>query len=91
MASAPVRPNCATLNSSRTGPWPRVSTSTTAGPTTIAVTRSDGSASSSPSTSGISDSDSECLVPRMCAWATNASVAAKPAASAHQGMRSSDS
>ena len=48
-----------------------------------------GAASSRPSTSGSSDSDSECALPRTCAWITNSSVAAKPAASAHHGIRTS--
>ena len=86
VASAAVRANWARLNSSRTGPWPRVHTSTTAGPTIIASMRSCGAASSSPRTSGSSDSDSECALPRTCAWMTNTSVAAKPAASAHHGI-----
>ena len=89
VASAAVRPNWARLKSSRTGLWPRVQTSTTAGPTIIASTRSCGAASSRPSTSGSSDSDSECALPRTCAWITNSSVAAKPAASAHHGIRTS--
>ena len=88
-ASAAVSPNWARLKNSRVGLWPRVQTSTTAGPAIIASTRSLGEASSRPSTSGSSDSDSECALPRTCAWITNSSVAAKPAASAHHGMRTS--
>ena len=65
------------VEESRIGECPRVSTSTTAGPTTCAITRSCGAASSSPSTSGSSESDSECALPRTCAWTTNSSVAAK--------------
>ena len=36
-------------------------------------------------TSGSSESESVCALPRTCAWMTKTSVAAKPAASAHHG------
>ena len=51
------------------------------------MTRSDGIARSRPATSGSSESESVCALPRTCAWMTKISVAAKAAASAHHGMR----
>ena len=81
-----VRPNCARLNNSLSGECPRVNASTSAGPTTCASTSSCGEASSRPRISGSSEIDSECALPRTCAWTTNSSVAANPAASAHHGL-----
>ena len=81
-----VSPNWARLKSSFSGEWPRVSASTTAGPSTCASTSSCGVASSRPRISGSSEIDSECALPRTWAWTTNSSVAANAAASAHHGM-----
>jgi hypothetical protein len=85
--SVAVRANCATLNATLTGALPRANNSTTNGPATWATISSVGAPSSRPTTNGSSDSDSVCALPRMCAWTTKTSVAAKPIASAHQGTR----
>src|SRR3954451_23450923 len=91
VASVAVSANWARLNASRVNPCPRVNSRTISGPTTVATIRSLGLASSRPSTSGTSDSDSECALPRTCAWITNASATAKPAASAHHGIETAAS
>ena len=84
--SVAVSANCATLNATFTGALPRTKRSTTIGPATWAMTSSCGAASSRPATSGSSESESVCALPRMCAWTTKTSVAANPIASAHHGM-----
>ena len=84
--SVAVSANCATLKAILTGAVPRVNSRTTSGPRICASTRSCGVASSSPMTSGISESDSVCALPRMCAWMTKTSVAANASASPHHGI-----
>jgi hypothetical protein len=84
--SVAVSANCATLNATFTGALPRTNSSTAIGPTTCAMISSCGAASSRPATSGSSDSESVCALPRMWAWTTKTSVAANPTASAHHGI-----
>ena len=83
--SVAVSANCATLNATLTGALRRTKSSTTIGPTTCAMIRSCGAASSRPTTSGSSESESVCALPRMWAWMTKTSVGGEAAASAHQG------
>ena len=85
--SVAVSANCARLNATFTGAQERTNSSTRIGPATWAITSSCGAASSRPTTSGSSDSDSVCELPRMWAWMTKTSAAAKPTASAHHGTR----
>ncbi len=73
------------LKATLIGSVPRTHSSTSSGPSTWAKISSVGSPSSRPMTSGISESDSVCALPRTWAWMTKTSVAAKPAASAHHG------
>ena len=68
-----------------TGALRRTKTSTTSGPTTCAITSSCGVARRRPTTSGSSESESVCALPRMWAWMTKTSAAANATASAHQG------
>jgi hypothetical protein len=84
--SVAVSANCATLNATFTGALPRTNSNTAIGPTTCATTSACGVASSRPATSGSSESESVCALPRRWAWTTKISVAANPIASAHHGM-----
>ena len=83
--SVAVRANCARLNATLAGDRPRTKRRMSAGPAICATIRSCGVASSRPATSGSSESESVCALPRKWAWMTKTSVTANAAASAHHG------
>ena len=88
-ASAPPSQKSVTLKATLTGDWPRLTISTTIGPSRMPSSIAHGSAKMSPKTSGSSLSEKMWTLRRNSTWTTHSSATANAAASSHQPGRGS--
>src|SRR3954453_17780441 len=86
-ARAPPSQNSATLKATLTGDWPRLTTSTTIGPSRMPSSIAHGSAKMRPKTSGSSLSEKMWTLRRNSTCTTHSSATAKAPASSHHAGR----
>ena len=87
-ARAPPSQKSVTLKATLTGDWPRLTTSTTIGPSRMPSSIAHGSAKMRPKTSGSSLSEKMWTLRRNSTCTTHSSATAKaPASSHHAGSR----
>ena len=86
-ATAPPSQKSVTLKATLTGDCPRLTTSTTIGPSRMPSSIAHGWAKMSPKTSGSSLSEKMCTLRRNSTWTTHSSATANAAASSHHAGR----
>ena len=86
-ATAPPSQNSVTLKATLTGDWPRLTTSTTIGPSRMPSSIAHGSAKMRPKTSGSSLSEKMWTLRRNSTCTTHSSATAKAPASSHHAGR----